>query len=125
MTRKIYASLKLTNHKPPRGTNVLKTRILEPFLNVLAQLCYNDGKNICVIKTNEPQAGHNYVIMTEKIYATLKVTNYKPPRGTNVLKTHILEPFLNILAPLCYNYGKNICVIKTNKPQATMWHWSF
>ena len=48
----------------------------------------------------------HYVIMTGKVYASLKLTNYKPPRGTNVLKMHILEPFLNVLAPLCYNDGK-------------------
>ena len=60
--------------------------------------------------------------MTEKIYASLKLTNHKPPRSTNVLKTHILEPFLNVLAPLGYDDGKNIRVIKTNEPQAAMWH---
>ena len=74
MTEKIYASLKLTNHKVPRGTNVLKTHILEPFL---MYWCH-------------------YVIMTGKIYVSLKLTNHKPPRGTNVLMTHILEPCLKV-----------------------------
>ena len=60
--------------------------------------------------------------MIGKIYASLKLTNYEPPRGSKVFKTHILEPFLNVLAQLYYNDGKNICVIKTNEPQAATWH---
>ena len=43
-------------------------------------------------------------------------------RIVKVLKTHIFEPCLKVLAPLFYNDEKNICVIKTNEPQAATWH---
>ena len=43
-------------------------------------------------------------------------------RIAKVLKTHILEPCLKVLAPLCYNDEENICVIKTNESQAATRH---